>query len=285
MLGYDKVIELIGKFSHLSKIWDKKYVIEDYECGFRHPWLNRLADDPDEEIISELKKLDSYLGMVAPYKGLNKLLPGLKAHDIEYFSSTMAELKTDAWIASCHNLVEIRPLLPNRKNEADFKLTLEGQSIYGEVWKARDLPSSKINDYPIPIFMTDQGAEEPKRKRTLHQKGNSQLPPNVIGIWVAHIYHAILTRTFVDTFTQDMANRPNVLGVALWVRAGSKRFSSPCIRCRELADEGHDIYWLDNKDSEHTYMQRKFLCSVISSEVWTSGLIRPPQNGALRPRR
>ena len=48
------------------------------------------------------------------------------------------------------------------------------------------------------------------------------------------------------SFIQDMANRSNVLGVALWVRAGSNRFSSPCVRCRELADEGYDIYWLDN---------------------------------------
>jgi len=263
MLVYDEVIKVIAAFPHLSKIWDEKYVSEDYQNGLRQPWLNRLSDDPDEEIISQLTKLDSYLGMVTNCKGFDKLLPGLKAHDIEYFSSTVAEVKTDAWIASYHKLVEIRPLLPNGKNEADFKLTLEGQSVYGEVWDPRDLPSSKISDGPIPIFMTDQGTEEPKRKRTLRQKGNSQLPSNVIGIWVAHIYHVILTRTFIDTFTKDMANRSNVLGVVLWVRAGSKRFSSSCIRCRELTDEGHDIYWLGNKACEHAYLERKFLCSAI----------------------
>ena len=264
MLVYDEVIKAIADFPHLSKIWDEKYVSGDCQNGFQHPWLNRLAEDPDEEIISELTKLDNYLGMVTDCKGFNKLLPGLKAHDIEYFSSTVAEVKTDAWIASYHKLVEIRPSLPNGKNEADFKFTLEGQIVYGEVWEARDLPSSKISDSPIPIFMTDQGTEQPKRERTIRQKGYSQLPAGVIGIWVAHIYHAILTRTFVDTFIQDIANRSNVLGVALWVRAGSKRFSSPCIQCRELADEGHDIYWLDNKDCKHTYLQRKFLCSIIS---------------------
>ncbi len=264
MLAYDEVIKVIAKFPHLSKIWDKKYVSEDCQNGFQHPWLNRLAEDPDEGILFELHKLENYLGKIDHCKGFNKLVPGLKAHDIEYFSSTVAEVKTDAWIASYHNLVEIRPLLPSRNNEADFKLTLEGQGIYGEVWKARDLPSSKISDGPIPIFMTDQGTEEPKRERTLHQKGNSQLPPHVNGIWVAHIYHAILTETFIDAFTTDMANRSNVLGVVLWVRAGSKRFSSPCVRCRELTDEGHDIYWLDNKDCEHISLQRKFLCSVIN---------------------
>jgi len=264
MLTYDEVIKVIATFPRLSKIWDKKYVSEDCQNGFQHPWLNRLAEDPDEEILSELRKLENYLGKIAHCKGFNKLSPGFKTHDIEYFSSTVAEVKTDAWIASYHYLAEIRPILPSRNNEADFKLSLEGQSVYGEVWKARDLPSSKISDGPIPIFMTDQETEQPKRERTLRQKGYSQLPHNVIGIWVAHIYHAILTRTFVDTFIQDMASRSNVLGVALWVRAGSKRFSSPCVRCRGLADEGHDIYWLDNKDCENAYLQRKFLCSVIS---------------------
>lgn len=264
MLVCDEVIKVIADFPHLSAVWDGKYVSEDCQNGFKQPWLNRLAEESDEEIISELTKLDSYLGTVANCKGFNKLVPGLKAHDIEYFSSTVAEVKTDAWIANYHRLAKIRPLLPNSKNEADFKFTLEGQSVYGEVWEARDLPSSKISNGPIPIYMTDQQKEEPKRIRTLRQKGKFQLPSNVIGIWVAHIYHAILTRTFVDTFIQDIAKRSNVLGVALWVRASSKRFSPPCIRCRGLANEGHDIYWLDNKDCKHTYLQRKFLCSIIS---------------------
>jgi len=49
------------------------------ECQkFEQPWLIRLAEDPDEEIISELTKLDSYLGMIIHCKGFNKLLPGLK---------------------------------------------------------------------------------------------------------------------------------------------------------------------------------------------------------------
>ena len=264
MLSCDEVWQFIAHLPHLSGVWDKKYIYKDCQNGFQQPWLNRLADDPNEEILSELNKLESYLGKVTNCKGFNKLLPGLKAHDIEYFSSTIAEVKSDAWIASYHELEEIRPILTSGKNEADFKLTLAGQDIYGEVWEARDLPSSKISDGPIPIFMTDQGTEEPKRERTLRQKGYSQLPPNVIGIWVAHIYHATLEITFVDTFIQDMANRSNVLGVALWVRADSKRFSSPCVQCRKLADEGHDIYWLDNKDCEHISLQRKFLCSVIN---------------------
>jgi hypothetical protein len=264
MLEVDELIKLISTFPHLSKIWDEKYVREDYQNGLQQPWLNRLADDPDEEILSELKKLESYLGKISNCKGFNKLLPGLKAHDIENFSSTIAEVKSNVWIASYHELVEIRPVLTGGKSEADFKLALVGQDIYGEVWEARDLPSSKISDDPIPIFMTDQGTEEPKRIRTLRQKGNSQLPSNVIGIWVSHIYHAILTRTFVDTFIKDMTNRSNVLGIALWVRSGSKRFSSPCVHCQGLTNEGHDIYWLDNEHCDHKYLQRKFLCSIIN---------------------
>ena len=75
MLVYDEVIKVIAGFRHLSSIWDEKYVSEDCQNGFRQPWLNRLADDPDEEIISELTKFDSYLGMIAHCKGFNKLLP------------------------------------------------------------------------------------------------------------------------------------------------------------------------------------------------------------------
>lgn len=264
MLGCNEVTQIIANFTQLSKTWNKKYVCEDYQNGLRQPWLNRLAEDPNEEIISELTKLNNYLDVIANKKGFNKLLPGLKAHDIECFSSTIAEVKTDAWVASNHKLTEIRPLLPDGKKEADFKFTLESKSVYGEVWQPRDLPSSKISNDPMPINLTDQRTEEPKRIHTLRQKGDSQLPSSVIGIWVAHIYHAILTRSFVDTFIQDMASRSNVLGVALWVRAGSKRFPSPCVRCRGLGNEGHDIYWVDNKDCEHTYLQRRFLCSVIN---------------------
>ena len=146
MLAYDEVIKVLADFPYLSEIWNEKYVSGDCQNGFKHPWLKRLAEDPDEDITSELSKLNSYLGMIAYCKGFNKLLPGLKAHDIEYFASTVAEVKTDAWIASYHKLVEIRPLLPNGKNEADFIFTLEGQRVYGEVWEARDLPSSKISN-------------------------------------------------------------------------------------------------------------------------------------------
>ncbi len=36
--------EMIADFSHLSKIWDVKYVSEDFQNGLRQPWLNRLAE-------------------------------------------------------------------------------------------------------------------------------------------------------------------------------------------------------------------------------------------------
>ena len=262
MLVCDKVVKVIADFPNLSKIWDREYVNEDCQNRFRHPWLSRLAEDPDEEITYELGKLNSYLCMIASFKGFDKLLPGLKAHDIEYFTSTVAEVKTNAWIASYHKLAEIRPLLPNGNNGSDFIFTLDGQSIYGEVWEPRDLLSSKVSNDPIPIYLTDQKTEQPKRERTLRQKGYLQLPSNVIGIWVAHIYHAILTTTFIDTFIQDMASRLNVLGTVLWVRAGSNRFPFPCIPCRGLANEDHDIYWLGNNNCEYTYLQRKLLYSI-----------------------
>jgi len=45
MSVYDEVIKVIADFSHLSTIWDEKYVSEDYQNGFRQPWLNRLPND------------------------------------------------------------------------------------------------------------------------------------------------------------------------------------------------------------------------------------------------
>jgi len=264
MLPCEQVWKMIAGLPNLSQVWDQRYVLEDCREGFKQPWLNRLVDDPDEEIRTELKKLDGYLGMIRHYLGFKKLRRGLRARNIEEFESTLAEVKTDAWIASYNTLQEIRPPLPRSNGESDFKLSLVGEAVYGEVWEARDLPSSWISNSPIPIAITDQRTEQPKRIRTLHQKGNSQLPSNVIGIWVAHVYHATLSRSWINYFAEDMSNRPNVLGVVLWVRSGSPRFSSPCVRCRDLTNEGHDIYWLDNKDCEHIYLQRKFLCSVIN---------------------
>lgn len=263
MLTSDEISKIISTFPQLSKVWDQSYVARDSQKGYQHPWLNRLASEPDEEIMSELTRFDNYLGIIGKYQGFNKLHSGIRAHNLEYFTSTIAEIKTDAWIASCYKLLAIRPLLPNRKNEADFKLSLDGSSIFGEVWQARDLPSAKIENNWAPVFITHGKTEQPKRMRMLSQKGNSQLPYDVIGIWVAHIYHAILTSTFVDAFIQDMEKRPNVLGVALWVRASSSRFSTPCIRCREFKDEGHDIYWLSNKRCQYTDLQLTFK-SVIT---------------------
>jgi hypothetical protein len=69
MLGHHEVWRIVTNLSHLAKVWDQKYISKDSKKGFRQPWLNRLADDPDEEIISELTKLDSYLGMVTHCKG------------------------------------------------------------------------------------------------------------------------------------------------------------------------------------------------------------------------
>jgi len=116
MLGHDEVWRIVSKLPHLAKVWGQGYIAEDSKKGFLQPWLNRLAGDPDEEIISELTRLDSYLGMVTHYKGFNKLLPGLKAHDIEYFSSTVAEVKTDAWIASYNTLDGRQLFLPVNDN-------------------------------------------------------------------------------------------------------------------------------------------------------------------------
>jgi hypothetical protein len=263
VLTYNQVWQIIAGFSNLFKVWDQKYVFQDSKQEYKQPCLNRLAENPDNEIITELKNLDSYLGMFSNCKGFEKLLPKLKAHNIEYFSSTVAEVKSDAWIASYNTLTEIRPILPNCEMEADFKLVIAETDIYGEVWEPRELPSSWIDNSPFPVAVTDHRTEQPKRMRILHKKGKTQLPSDIIGIWVAHVYHTILTRSWIDFFTNDMAKRPNVLGVAFWVRSGSKRFSSPCIRCQGLTNEQHDIYWLDNMACKWMYLQRKFLCSVI----------------------
>jgi len=263
MLTCNEVWRIIADFRHLSRIWDQKYVFEDCGNDFQQPWLDRLAENPDEEILTELKKLDKYLGIISACPGFQKLWPGLRARDIEQFASTLAEVKTAAWITSYTGLAEIRPPLPGSTREGDFTLTIAGETIYGEVWQPRVLPSSWIVEGEIPIALTDQRTEEPKRIRTLRQKGDSQLPLSLTGIWVAHVYHAILVRSWIDFFTKDMANRLNVLGVALWVRAGSNRLQPQCVSCRGLANEGHEIYWLDNTSCENTYLQRKLLCSLI----------------------
>jgi hypothetical protein len=263
MLNCDKLWQIVADFPFLSRVWDHEYVSEDCQNGFQQPWLNRLAEDPDAEIRTELEKLDTYLGTINSCPGFQKLRPGLRARGIEQFSSTLAEVKTDAWIANSNTLVEIRPPLPASSDEGDFMLNVAGNAVYGEVWQPRVLPSSWIVKGEIPIALTDQQTEAPKRIRTLLQKGNSQLPLSLIGIWVAHVYHAILVRSWIDFFTNDMANRANVLGVALWVRAGSNRLQSECVPCRGLANEGHEIYWLDNTSCKNTYLQRKFLCSLI----------------------
>ena len=159
-----------------------------------------------------------------------------------------------------HKLVEIRPKLPNSESESDFKLCLDGLSLFGEVWQARDLPSSRIGNAPVHI--TKQNVEEPKRSRLLWQKGQYQLPPHIIGVWVAHIYHATLENTFIDVFNQDMASRSNVLGTVLWVRAGSNRFDDRCTRCKDLKDDEHGIYWLDNRDCEYIDLKNAFILAV-----------------------
>lgn len=263
MLTCDQVWQIIAGFSHLHEIWDYRYIFKDCQKGVQQPWLKLLAEDPNIEILSELKKLDSYLGTINNCHGFQKLWAGLRSHNIENFSSTLAEVKTYSWIATSNTLAKIRPLLPSSSAEGDFMLTLAGEAVYGEVWQPRVLPSSWLAKGKIPIAITDQRVEEPRRIRALRQKGDSQLPLSLIGIWVAHAYHAILVRAWIHFFTKDMANRPNVLGVALWVRPGSDRLQTECVRCRGLENEGHEIYWLDNGSCEHTYLQRKFLCSII----------------------
>lgn len=262
MLECDEVWHIIAAFPNLSKIWPQRYVSKDCQSGFQQPRLNRLAEDPDEKIRTELKKLDEYLGAISTYPGFRKLWPGLRARDIGQFASTLAEVKTVAWMSGSNILTEIRPPLPGSTGEGDFTIAVAGQTVYGEIWQPRVLPSSWIATGKIPIAVTDQRTEEPKRTRTLRGKGNAQLPPSLVGIWVAHVYHAILVSSWVDFFRNDMTNRPNVLGVALWVRPGSNKLSSQCVPCRGLADEGHQIYWLENRNCEHTCLQRELLAYI-----------------------
>lgn len=250
-----QIVEILTHFPHLSRIWDEKYVSKDCAQGFKQPWLNRLAESADQEILTELDRLDRYLGAISNVPGFVKLCPGIRARDLEQFASTIAEIKTAAWINGFGLLNEIRPPLPGVDEEADFKVELASQVIYGEVWMPRDLPKSWVTP---SVALTTQLEEAPIRVRALRQKGAAQLPSSVIGVWVVHIYHHPLTdMAWGEFFLQGMKCRPNVLGVALWARPGPGRVllvGGVC--CTTLAGEGHRIYWLNNPACEHPYLQR-----------------------------
>ena len=216
--------------------------------------------DFEADTKGELEKLDSYLGTISLLPGFNKLGPGIRSKHLGQSSSTIVEVKTLAWLAGIDLLNAIRPQLPIGSGESDFRVEMQGEEIYGEVRQPGVLADEWLVRTPdFSMALADQRNEAPKRLRTLRNKGNSQLPLEVKGIWVAHIYHTALRRAWAAFFRKDMAARPNVLGVAIWTSSGSSRLASEGDLLKRLVDDEHDIYWVHNEATEHSSLGREFL--------------------------
>jgi hypothetical protein len=216
------IVRFIAGLPSLSRFWTPNYLAEDAREGFCQPWLNNLLEaDYEADTTVELGKLDKYLGTIGSLPGFNKLAPGIRSKNLEQFYSTVVEVRTLAWFAGSGLLQEIRPPLPIGTGESDFRIDLQGPKIYGEVWCPRVLPREWLVKSPqMSMALADQRDEAHSRLRTLGGKGNSQLPSEVNGIWVAHVYHTALQRAWVHFFREDMGKRPNVLGVAIWTSSG-----------------------------------------------------------------
>ncbi|MFX0202972.1 MAG: hypothetical protein ACFFCW_43265 [Candidatus Hodarchaeota archaeon] len=261
MLECSEVWRIVARFPSLSQIWDRRHIFKDCQVGFKQPWLNRLAEDPDEEILSELENLDRYLGTLNVYAGFQKLVPRMRARNNGSFASAVSEVKTAAWLRGFGVLISMYPELASGE-ESDFLINVANQQIHGEVYEPRDLPSTRVSRGIVPIFLTHQKMEAPKRANILGRKGSRQLPSHVVGMWVSHIYHHPLVRSWVDFFEEDMKHRQNVLGVAFWVRSGSQ-MPAQCVPCQGLVGDDHRIYWLDNNGCNNILLQRRLLCCFI----------------------
>jgi len=267
----DQIATFVASLQVLCRIWTPNYIALDSHSGFQQPWLNNLTeDDYEAETKVELMRLDGYLGSFASLPGFNKLAPGVRSKNLDQFSSTVAEIKTLAWLARTGLLSEIRPQLPVGGGESDFSMDVDGQRVYGEVWQPLVLPGEWLAKTPdISVATADQKNEEPKRLGTLRRKGGSQLPSAVVGVWVAHIYHTILRRAWADFLREDMMKRSNVLGAAIWSSSGSNRLVSEGVRLMDLDGDNHEAYWVDNEASVHPEAQRRLLQALskgVSSE-------------------
>lgn len=262
------IATFIAERRFLSLFWTASYVAKDTQRGFQQPWLNNLTEaDFEADTKLELVKLDRYLGTISLLPGFKKLRPGVRSKDLEQFDSTVVEVKTLTWLARLGLLKEIRPQLPVGTGESDFRIDLEGQEIYGEVWQPRVLAHEwviKGSDFSMAV--ADQRDEAPKRLRTLKGKGDSQLPMQVNGVWVAHVYHTALRRAWIHFFREDMQGRPNVLGVAIWTSIGSSstRIALEGTRLTKLADDRHEIYWVANQHASNASLQQHLLNSLRS---------------------
>ena len=151
-------------------------------------------------------------------------------------------------------------MVPTNTGECDFRIEFAGEAFCGEVWEPRVLPDEWLQKgEDVSIAFADQKSEERRRLHTLHRKGDSQLPVTVTGIWVAHIYHTALRKSWADFFRKDMATRPNVLGAALWISSGSKSLAAHGTRLKGLRDDTHDSYWISNKEGAYSSLEQRVL--------------------------
>lgn len=256
-----EIATFVATLPYLSRFWRPKYISQDAQQGFKQTWLNNLTDanfEADTEV--GIEKLDRYLGTIFPLPCFNKLGPGMRSKNLDQFYSTVVEIKTLAWLMRLGLLKEIRPRLPVGTGESDFRIDLQGEEIYGEVWQPRILPDEWLVKTPdMSIAVADQRSEAPRRLHTLRGKGDSQLPSEVKGVWVAHIYYTALRRAWTASFRKDMTARPNVLGVAIWTSSGSRRLASEGALLKRLDDDEHEVYWVHNEATRHKTLEQHLL--------------------------
>ena len=245
MLTCDEVCAKIRAYPFVSQFLTEEFVREDYSSGRRHPIVNHVAEDPTEELWTNLSNLDSYLGSLASCPGFAKLSPGLRANNEARFDSAFAAVKTLAWLEGFGLLREIEPPLPSSDGQAAFVIDVGGTIVYGEIWE----PVVPPGQWTIKGgAMAYQDTESPTRLRKLRGKGDSPLPSGVVGMWVIHTG---LRRVSPDRARQDMAALPNVLGAALWSSPGSTALAGQGLKLKGLAGDAHAINWVENQRSQN----------------------------------
>lgn len=218
----------------------------DAKLGFQQTWLKNLTQ-PDLEVDTkvELEKLDTHLGAIAHVSGFEKLGPGIRSKDLEQFFSTMLEVKTITWIGQFNLLREIQPDLPKGKSKCDFRIEVDGRPIYGEIWGPKRRATNRIDMGKIVVESVDQEFEQPRLERKLQGKGNSQLPPEIEGVWVVHVRGT--PKGHGEAVRRDMASRRNLLGAVLWIVPGHSGRSMGGIPLRALDGDNHGIHWIGNE--------------------------------------
>jgi hypothetical protein len=257
----EEILTFIETLPNLSKFWTRGYMREQARQGFPQPWLSNLTEpDFEAESREELKKFEYHLSTIGTIQGFNKLSPGIRSNALDRFDSAEVEVHTLAWLSAFGCLREIQPALPTSTRECDFLIEIGGKQVYGEVWEPRILPDEWLTKgEDISIAFADQRSGERRRLRTLLRKGDSQLPNNVTGLWVSHIYHTALRSAWADCFRKDMATRANVVGAAIWTSRGSKSLASHGTRLKGLFRDEHEVYWVHNEVCTDSTLQPELL--------------------------